>query len=284
MSGLTLTEMPFHHVLDRDAFSTASHLQRPKSHCQNIWGVCLVRACASSQEIFFLPTGDMGVELSIPDMFVDDVNRLLPAWASSHAIQGEVLHEEQAEGRSATDLDGPSLPLSPDGVDGPSMDVEAAPQGASAHPPGPCGRMMPKSFTIAGLQHISHNLLQDVHSSMQHWETFHAQLKVLEGFLRIPERRSRFIVTHLKGSVFEKEEHLFTGHFSEALYEHRWRNIIDFLLHAQKLLPILAATWDPSKFLKGVDTAGHSKTAQAKAAAVQEALGMKQCWGWTQKQ
>ena len=202
----------------------------------------------------------MGVELSIPDMFITDVNRLLPAWADQ-AIKAETL--------DAHDPGNAHARFRVDDVDGPSLDLVETRTGK--------GRMMPNSLTIAGLQHITHNLLQDIHTAMSHWACFHAQLKVLEGFLRIPERRARFVMTHLRGTLLESEEHLFMANFSEALYEQRWRNVIDFLSHCKALLPILAKTWCPQKFLGGVDTVGRSKTAQGHAAEMQEARDKERC-------
>lgn len=49
------------------------------------------------------------------------------------------------------------------------------------------------AMTVAGLQHIISNLNNDVHASLSHWSVYYAQLKTLECFLRVEERRQRFV-------------------------------------------------------------------------------------------
>ena len=124
---------------------------------------------------------------------------------------------------------------------------------------------MPNAFTVPGLQHIAHNLLDDVHSGMMYWPTFWNQLKILEGFLRMAERRQRYVWTHLSGTLWEPHSCMFSS-FSYGLYEQRWRSIVTFLKHASLLLPVLAATWDAEKYIRGVDSphnSGDHRPAQA---------------------
>ena len=57
--------------------------------------------------------------------------------------------------------------------------------------------------------------------------------------------------------------------FSASLYEARWREVVRFLEAASPLLPVLGATWDPSRFLKNVDS-GKSEGRKSQARAQED--------------
>jgi hypothetical protein len=84
--------------------------------------------------------------------------------------------------------------------------------------------LMPNSLTIAGLQHIINNLCEDVHKSLAHWDVFFKQLKCLESFLRIEERRARFVWTCLRNTPMSGLAHRFDK-FKGSLYEARWHEV-----------------------------------------------------------
>ena len=65
---------------------------------------------------------------------------------------------------------------------------------------------LPASLTIPGLQRISNNMSNEVHTALTAWRPFWAQLKVLEALLVVPERRSRFVWTCLRGSPLEMQD------------------------------------------------------------------------------
>jgi len=119
-------------------------------------------------------------------------------------------------------------------------------------------------------------LNNDVHSSLSHWSVYYAQLKTLECFLRVEERRQRFVWTCLRGSPLAGHEHKFQR-FKGSLYEQRWREVVSFLKQAAPLLPILSRAWDESRYVHGVDFEGGARPQQAQSQMRQEAAsGLRQ--------
>ena len=54
-------------------------------------------------------------------------------------------------------------------------------------------------------------MCNEVHSVLSHWPVLWDQMKKLEALLAIPERRSRFVWTCLRGSIFSHKDIIFLG-------------------------------------------------------------------------
>ena len=120
-----------------------------------------------------------------------------------------------------------------------------------------------------GLQHIVSNMSEDVHKSLGHWEEFSQQLKQLEAFLRVDERRKRFIWTCLRNTSHAKSERLFER-FKGSLYESRWHQVVDFIKNISKLLGPLATAWNEGRYVSGVDFEGKQREKQVNTQARQD--------------
>lgn len=119
---------------------------------------------------------------------------------------------------------------------------------------------LPQALPVMGMQHIVHNLLKEVHTSLVHWNGFWAELKNIEALLNWRFRRQRFIVTCVRATPFANTEHLFEQ-FSQSLYEARWHEVSNFVRKLLRLLGALRSTWDAD----GVQDDGPSSSAQAAA-------------------
>lgn len=80
---------------------------------------------------------------------------------------------------------------------------------------------MPNCIPFAGLQHVVNNLCADTHKSLKLWPVFFGQLKNIEAFLNVPERRDRYCWTCLRHTRFAIYEPQFQR-FCQTLYEERW--------------------------------------------------------------
>ena len=85
--------------------------------------------------------------------------------------------------------------------------------------------------------------------------------KNAEAFLSNPEFRERYCWTCLRGTQYERFEGRFEK-FGAHLYEHRWREVIQFLRKSRHLFGILAITFDHDKYLRGTDSNGNLLSAQ----------------------
>ena len=115
----------------------------------------------------------------------------------------------------------------------------------------------------SGLQHIVHNMSEDVHTSLSHWEEYMKQLKQLEALMRVEERRERFIWSCLRNTPHAKFEHRFER-FKGSLHEGRWREVVFFINAISRLLGPLATAWDEGRYVRGVDFEGKEREEQAK--------------------
>ena len=71
------------------------------------------------------------------------------------------------------------------------------------------------------MQHVANNMCNDVHQSLKHWPHFFAQLKNLEAFCRVKERRSKYVQSCLVGTprlVWSSELHGASKSSSRALF------------------------------------------------------------------
>ena len=225
-------------------------------------------------------TSDMGVELGVPDFAITEgINELLPPWLDvepllpdtlddgdsdcesdrAHGIidplandqeaqelLGELLSDEVSEGAaSESDLLPPQL--SPEVA---CADQQEAPCNADVCPPPERpAKFMPNALSIAGFQHLTNNICNDVHANLENWDTFYKQLKNIEALVRNFDRRRQYVWTCLRGSDFAYVEQLFEKFpMSVSLYEPRWSAVLEFLRVLQDFLPFLTVTWNDAKY------------------------------------
>jgi hypothetical protein len=182
---------------------------------------------ATVSEVYVCQSGDMGTEIGIPSFQATSVKSLLPPWVSME-LRGLDIDDPGSSRQSIANnggdaaslcLDGPALDscsvseggLGPEMLDDdetPRADVSMGPPEEDNEDRGPDETVgfMPNAITIAALQHIINNLCADTHKSLRHWEFFFNQLKNLEAFLNIDERRARFMLTCLRHTRFSKYE------------------------------------------------------------------------------
>ena len=137
-------------------------------------------------------------------------------------------------------------------VDGPNLEPSSNEEECVPAPYSRPSRFMQKCLEIPGVMHIIDNLLNDVHTAMPHWKQFHADLKILESFFVVRDRRRRFIWTCIKDTRYTYAEKHFEK-FTASLYEGRWHETLVFCKAIQKTLPFLLRCWDESAFTNGVD-------------------------------
>ena len=231
-------------------------------------------------------TGDMGVEMGIPDFRIKSHESLLPVWVQNldTSLDVEAISEEQLPSQpdieeGSGSLDGPMLAASDEShCFEPELDMDDVAPGVSRldildeeFDIAEDGLIffMPNSLTIAGLQHIINNLCADTHKSLTHWGKFHADLKNLEAFLNVPERTDRFIWTCLRHTRFAVFEHKFIR-FSQSMYEARWHEVVCFLKKVMGVLQTLILTFDVHKYLKGTDAFGNDQEKQPRKEKSQE--------------
>jgi len=188
-------------------------------------------------DTFECHTSDMGIEISMPDFEVDNVDDLLPPW-----LQREDLH----------------------------ADIGDTPRNTATPRRG--GHFMNNALTIYGLQHAANNINCDVHKSLTYWEEFWKQLKNFEALLGVGERRRRFIWTCIRGTTYDNQSHLLKK-FSGSLYEKRWNCVLTFLKKLKSLLPIFRRCWDHEKFANNTDGNGAAFKDDAEGDA-EHTLGM----------
>lgn len=166
-------------------------------------------------------TTDMGVELGLSDL-QQPVDRFLPSWL-----------ELDQDGDLCTDV------AEHGSVDAPMVVEEDK-------------HFLPNAMTVAGLQHVTSNLTEDVDKEMEIWNEFYPKLVNLQNFLMRPYRRSRFVWTCLRGTGFASEEHRLK-HWTATLYKARWHEVTIFLQDLLPLLPLLRQTWDHRRYESGKD-------------------------------
>jgi len=106
---------------------------------------------------------------------------------------------------------------------------------------------MPNACTTYGLQHCIDNLTSNLHQGLLYWQSFHSQLKNIEGLLTRQDRRQRFVHTCLYGSPFQSSAPLFRK-WSQTLYEGRWKEVCKFIKRLTGILHPLRQAWDANKY------------------------------------
>ena len=167
---------------------------------------------------FVSVTTDLGAESSLAYFHVD-LKELFPSWHDLNPLEidGEDMHVQAGEPR-----------------------VQVLGQ----------RYFLPNALPVMGMQHCVHNLLKQVHTTLEHWHEFWQDLKNLESLLNWPFRRRRFIVTCVRGSPFQHLEERFEG-FSQSLYEARWHEVAKFVGKVRPLLGPLRSVWDVQRFERG---------------------------------
>lgn len=212
-------------------------------------------------------SGDMVVEMGLADFHVDgDVSRLLPRWFSGDdSVPAEL---DLARSQSPAAADG-------DDLDGPFLDDIGSGDERGQRAQDRPEHLLENALTIPGFQHIISKLSNDVHASLSHWVFFWDQLNALEAFLRMDERRQRFVWTCVRNTNYAGHEHKFLR-FKGSLYEQRWHEVVAFLGHVLPLLPILARAWDEAKYVRGVDEEGQARQGLNQVQQRQsEAVGLR---------
>ena len=232
------------------------------------------RLTAYMSEVKALCT-DMGTEMGMSSLQVQ-AHEILPAWfrtASASRMRGHNLDEELCGSadeplvvrggsmRSCSELSGSSQGMGrPNEIlagagDAPShvAHVAAEPELPPVAPPQQrrAGEwFLPRALCVPGFQHIVDGLIAEAHRGLEHWATFHAQLKVLERLLNRRWRRERYIRTCVEGTPFEHRTHLLID-WSASLYEKRWREVLNFLRKLKPILELVGATFDARKYTGG---------------------------------
>ena len=118
-------------------------------------------------------TSDMGVELSLPDFHMDNAHTLLPRWMSREGLR---VDPDDPQSDIDGDFDGPLVVGAGDPDADPDLDGPAVGPAAAAHEPSAMKtpHLMPQSLTVAGMQHITNNLCNDVHTHLSYWGTFYS--------------------------------------------------------------------------------------------------------------
>ena len=96
------------------------------------------------------------------------------------------------------------------------------------------------------MQHIVFNAQQEIELT-ETWKPFWDQLKNVEKFLKIRERRERYIHTCLLGGPLASHANSFER-WSNTLYTNRWHEVVRFCKHLEKVLVVLASTFDETKY------------------------------------
>eukprot|EP00969_Alexandrium_andersonii_P143105 6326280-Alexandrium_andersonii.AAC.1 len=90
--------------------------------------------------------------MSLPDFACPDFQRMVPSWWSNEPLEAPV----------------------------PDQSVEGGGGAPKSVVPEWDRVFMPRALQIYGLQHLTNNLVSDMHTSLSYWQTFWSQLKVFE--------------------------------------------------------------------------------------------------------
>lgn len=112
---------------------------------------------------------------------------------------------------------------------------------AESHP------YMENTLQVYGLQHLVHNLNQDVHKVLKYFDEYYEHLRNLSKLLAVDDRRRRFIVHCVEPSRYASDKwrlKKFAGH----LYVKRWKEVTRFSKALLKVIWLVAETWDAEKY------------------------------------
>ena len=190
-------------------------------------------------------TTDLGVEHQLADFKTSNPLHLLPAWMQNNDMSDDLLDLQdlsQADDEMTAQF-GPSLEPSVDTIAAAS--VEDNPMYLEHCMQSQC--FMDNALSVAGLQHLCHNLTQDVHEHMPQWNRFFDDLHVLQKLLAHPDRKERFIWSCIRDTPFADQEKQIKS-FAARLYEPRWGAVVGFMRALQPLLNTLTNAWDALKY------------------------------------
>ena len=162
---------------------------------------------------FISITTDLGAESALAHLHID-LRQLMPPWHVLH----DLMH------------DGEDLVIAGDDNPVPGQRY-----------------FLPNALPVVGMQHCVHNLLKEVHLSLQYWDSFWQQLKNFESLLNWPFRRKQLIMTCIRGTPYEHVEGQFEA-FSQTLCEKRWHEVSAFVGKLAPLLGPLRCVWDAQRF------------------------------------
>ena len=104
------------------------------------------------------------------------------------------------------------------------------------------------------MQHIVFNAQQEI-ELIETWKPFWNDLKNVERFMRLKERRDRYFHTCLLGGPLASHANSFER-WSNTLYTNRWHEVVRFCKHLEKVLVVLASTFDETKYAGGATKQG----------------------------
>ena len=211
--------------------------------------LCLVCDGKSALEEFLTGivsiTTDMGTELGLAEWHTDDINSLVPEWIRPATMQDDtvVLEDRAAVAQRKWDTT----------------------------------FMLQWAMPIAGMMHITSNLLLEVHSNLKLFQPMSSKLEELGKLLCKPQRRDRFIRTCLVGTCYEPYEPMFQYEFT-PMHDKRWFSVLFFMKRVVKVLPYLRDAWSPQRYQRGhggSDGADLVDDDNFKVSSITNALGDK---------
>jgi hypothetical protein len=222
---------------------------------------------------YFGHCSDMGTELGMASFKVEKgVSSLLPPCIERGSMPLDVDNvDDDGDGdvpdgcASDDDL---GLDMDNDG-DVPSASAPPAPVRPIPKAQRPPSEFMQNAYITAGIQHTSNNINEDSNNSMPHFDSFFKQLKECEALLRSPDRRRRFVWTHLRKTRYARLAPLFDT-FAAHIYEDRWHEVVNFLKKSKKQIGIIAQLFDAKKFASGLDADNQQDEAAVAAARRRE--------------
>ena len=168
-------------------------------------------------------TTDMGTELTVPLFQTMSFEKLLPSW----------LHQSFQSDVGGSDAE---------------PDAQELPEASS---------LMPRSLIVPGGLHITDNLLTDMHTKLEYWDTFWSHLQPIVKLLEDRMYRERFLATCVRGTAAAEHEDSFQSMGMEKLYSKRWQVVIICLTKLLPMFTVFQQAWDETKYLADGDTDGN---------------------------
>lgn len=184
-------------------------------------------------------TSDQGVEFgfgSLPQLAVNPLVSEAASILETRPVQSEALEDEDQQRHV------------------PVMERQVQVLEHQLQPVHECMHLFVNSFQIAGIKHVTDNLLKSVTSHMACWEPLLAQLKGIEKLVSRVQYRERLT------AVLMPEGHpdtLLVQSFSAKLGGLRWQVVVDFCIQLLTIQDHLIQYWDLKKFLAGAS--GHGR-------------------------
>lgn len=217
--------------------------------------------------------GGAAADLAIPVLDVEeDVQQQPQPGGGSAAGDGDVpvplaLEDRDPDGELGDDID---INEDPDGppIIHPEPDPPPPLEDAAVRPDRTY--LLPNCASVAGMEHIVNNLVQDVHKYMPGWGGFWKQLKLFEHLLHIPDYKRRLYHTCFLGTDLDSKGKAVLDSWPKGatLYEERFKSVLNFLKSFDPVRELLVMKWSAKKYMAqegGDDEETHSKLKKARA-------------------